>query len=206
MVAVIAQTLFGSEQRRNGGHVHFAGSVPCVIGALHPDPDQRFVAEQLCEAHGHLSADRFPLGQDVVKMLARNAKHARDFCFGLAGRGDHILTEQFARMRRATVGVAAHYRLLVILLEVQDIGVAIPEFEGDAPRTIHMDRVAGRVVALQAVKVETGKIHVFRRGCGVKNIQPPQNARVHPCVNLGLACFPEGFQLFVGEALDHVDV
>ena len=69
-----------------------------------------------------------------------------------------------------------------------------------------MDRVAGRVVALQAVKIETGKVHVFRRGGGVKNIKPPQDARVHPCVNLGLACFPEGFQLFVGEALYHGNV
>jgi hypothetical protein len=87
-----------------------------------------------------------------MKVLARNAKHTRDLCLGLASRGDYILTEQFARMHRATVGVAAHYRLLVILLEVQDMGIAIPEFEGDAPRTIYMDRIAGRVVALQAVK------------------------------------------------------
>jgi hypothetical protein len=28
---------------------------------------------------------------------------------------------------------------------------------------------------------------------------------VHPCANLGLACFPEGFQVFVGEALYHRD-
>ena len=81
------QALFSSEQRWNGGHVHFAGSVPCIIGALHPDPEQRLIAEQLGEAHGDLGTDRLPLGQDVVKMLARNAKHARDLCFGLAGRG-----------------------------------------------------------------------------------------------------------------------
>ena len=47
MVAVMLQALFSSDQRRYGGHVHFAGSVPCIIGALHPDPDQRFVADQL---------------------------------------------------------------------------------------------------------------------------------------------------------------
>jgi hypothetical protein len=69
-----------------------------------------------------------------------------------------------------------------------------------------MDRVAGRVVALQAVKVETGKVHILRRGRGVKNIQSPQDARVHPCVDLGLACFPEGFQLFVSKALYHSNV
>jgi hypothetical protein len=152
MLAVSEPILFGREQPWNSGHIHITRSVPSVIGTLHPDPDQRFVAKQLPKAHRHLGTDGLPLGEDVMKVLARNAKHTRDLCLGLASRGDYILTEQFARMRRATVGVAAHYRLLVILLEVQDMGIAIPEFEGDAPRTIYMDRIAGRVVALQAVK------------------------------------------------------
>lgn len=96
------------------------------------------------------------------------------------GCGDHVLAEQFARVRRAMVGVAAHYRPLMILLKVQDIGIATPELEGGA----------GWIVALHAVKVETGKVYVLWGGCGVKNIKPPQDALVHRYVNLGLACFP----------------
>lgn len=46
----------------------------------------------------------------------------------------------------------------MIFLVVYDMSVAALEFEGDAPSTIHMDLVTGRVMTLQTVKVETGKV------------------------------------------------
>lgn len=177
--------------------------MPGIIGPLHPDPEQRGVPEQLGQAHGNLGADGLPLGQDVVEVLARDAEHPRDLGFGLAGGGDHVLAEQFARMRRAAVGVTAHPRLLVILLEVQHVGVAIAELEGDAPRSVHMDRVAGRVVASQRVKVEAGQVHVLRHGSGIEGVQAPQDAAVHPRVDPRPAGFPEGLQLLVRKGLDH---
>ena len=59
-------------------------------------------------------------------------------------------------MRGAAVWVAAHFRLLVALLDVQHIGIAISELIGDAPRPIHMDGIARWVMATQGVIVETG--------------------------------------------------
>lgn len=136
-------------------------------------------------------------------MLARDAQHPRNLCFGFARLGDHILPEQFARMRRAAVGVAAHARLLVVLLEIQHIGIAISELERDAQWSVHMDRVARRVVTSQRVKVETGKVHVLGRGGGIKGVEPPKDALVKPRVDLGLARFPKGLQLLVRERLYH---
>jgi len=177
--------------------------MPSVIGTLHPDPEQRFVPEQLCQAHGDLWADRFALRHDIMQMLARDAQQPRDLCLGFARLGDHVLSEQFARMRRAAVGVAAHARLLVVLLEIQHIGVAISELERDAPWPVHMDRIARGVVTSQRVKVETGKVHVLGRGGGIQGIEPPQDTLVKPRVDLGLPRFPEGLQLLVRERLYH---
>ena len=180
--------------------------MPGVIGPLHPDPDQRLVPEQLGQPHGDRGADGFAGGQDVVQVLARDAEHAGDFGLGFAGGGDHILAQHFARMGRAAVGVAGHPMLLMILLEIQHMGVAVAEFEGDAPRAVDMDRIAGGAVAPQRVKVETRQVHILWHGRRIQHIQPPQDARVHPGVNPGRAGFPQGFQVLAGEALYHGDM
>lgn len=60
-----------------------------------------------------------------------------------------------------------------------------------------MDRVAGRVVALQAVKVETGKVHVPGAVAASRTSSRRRMRVVHPRVNLGLSGFPEGFQLLI---------
>lgn len=144
--------------------------MPGVIGTLHLDPDKRRIPEQLCKPHCDFRADRLPFGQKVVQVLARYAEHPRDFDFRFAGRGDHVLAEQFARMRRAAVGVAAHPRLLVVLLVVQHIGVAVAELEGDAPRAIHMNGVARWCVPSQTVEIKARQLHVFGSRGGVERI------------------------------------
>ena len=61
----------------------------------------------------------------------------------------------------------------MILLEIDSAGLAIFEFERDAPRSINVDRIAFRVKAMQGVKVEARDIHflgadVFSFGEGVE--------------------------------------
>src|SRR5260370_40713263 len=45
---------------------------------------------------------------------------------------------------------------LVVLLEIDTAGFAILEFEGNAPRSIDVDRIARRIESVQRVKVEAG--------------------------------------------------
>lgn len=61
----------------------------------------------------------------------------------------------------------------MILLDIQDIGVAVAKLESDAPRSVHMGRVARWSVTLQRVKVEAGEIHIFGLCSGIKGVQPP---------------------------------
>ena len=86
------------------------------------------------------------------------------------------------------------------------MGIAISELERDAPWSVHMDRIARRVVPSQRVKVETGKVHILGRGGGIKCVEPPQDALVKPRVDLGLSRFPESFQLLIRERLYHSGV
>jgi hypothetical protein len=50
--------------------------------------------------------------------------------------------------------------LLMILLEVDTQRVAIPELEGDTPRTVDVDRVSNRAIAMKSMKIEPRNIHV----------------------------------------------
>lgn len=91
----------------------------------------------------------------------------------------------------------------MVLLEVQHMRVAVTELEGDAPRAVHMDRVAGRCVASQRVEVEAGQIHVLGHRGRVEDVQTTQDATVHSRIEPRFPRFPEGLQLLVRKALDH---
>ena len=84
----------------------FAFRIPSIICALHSRPDPGAIAEQLTEPDGDGRGNRFPLVEDIVEMLARDTKQGGDLTPGLAGRGDHILAQQFAWVSRAPVPVA----------------------------------------------------------------------------------------------------
>ena len=47
----------------------------------------------------------------------------------------------------------------MVLLEIDLGGVSAVKLEGDAPRSIHMDSVAGRLETLQGVKVIAWDVH-----------------------------------------------
>lgn len=81
----------------------------------------------------------------------------------------------------------------MVLLEIQDIGVAIAELESDAPRSIYMNRKARWGVASQGVEVETWKIHIFWFGGGIQSIKPSEDPAVHSGVNSRLSSFPKRF-------------
>jgi hypothetical protein len=48
----------------------------------------------------------------------------------------------------------------MVLLEVNTQRVAILELERDTPRTVDVDRIPGRVMAMKGMKIESGNIHV----------------------------------------------
>jgi len=74
--------------------------------------------------------------------------------------------------------------LLVILLEVDTLGIPGVKFECDGPRSVYMDRVARRVEPKQSVKVEAWQVHIFRNRSSRESIQPAKNARLETSVNL----------------------
>jgi hypothetical protein len=64
----------------------------------------------------------------------------------------------------------------MVLLEVGPECMSGVEFKSDAPRSINMNRVAGRNQTLQAVEIKSRKIHLFRTGYDVQTIKPKQNS------------------------------
>jgi len=89
---------------------------------------------------------------------------------------------------------------LVILLEIDSAGVAIFEFERNAPRSINVDRIAFWVKAVQNVKVEAGDIHFLGADGDVETVQPCENTLLHFRINLRTPAL--GPQLRKGLALE----
>lgn len=182
--------LLGSIQGRHVGDIDFSASVPDIMISLQSDPELGRAPEQFGESHGKLGRDRPALGQYVPKVLARDAKQPRDFRLRFSDGRKHVLAEQLPRMRRAYVRVTHRLFLLVILFEVYSESIAFAEFESDAPRAIHMDRVAFGTVTMKPMKIEAGKVEVFQRVRIVENVQPPFYSAVKSRVKLGFARIP----------------
>jgi hypothetical protein len=66
----------------------------------------------------------------------------------------------------------------VILFEIDPEGVAILELECDAPRPVHVDRVAGGIVPSQRMEIEPGQVHILRPLRAIERIETPKNAVV----------------------------
>jgi hypothetical protein len=73
---------------------------------------------------------------------------------------------------------------LVVLLEIDAAGLAIFEFERDAPRSIDMDRVAFRVESLQRMKIETRDVHFLGPDGDIETVQSCENALMHLRIDL----------------------
>jgi hypothetical protein len=96
------------------------------------------------------------------------------------------------------------YLSSVILLEVDAASVAVLKFERDAPRSIHMDRIARWVEASQGMEIETGDVHFFRPHGDIQAIQATKNAPVHLRVDLsGPPSLPKLGKTLALEAPDH---
>jgi hypothetical protein len=95
----------------------------------------------------------------------------------------------------------------MILFEIDTESVSGVEFECDAPRAIDVNRVTRGNKSLQSVKIEPGKVHLFRRGRGIQAIKSDQDAFVHLDIDLSGATFrPQVGKRLASERLDHVAV
>jgi hypothetical protein len=56
----------------------------------------------------------------------------------------------------------------MVLLEIDATGLAVFEFERDAPRSIDVDRIAFRIEPLQGMKVEARDVHFLSSDGDVK--------------------------------------
>jgi hypothetical protein len=68
--------------------------------------------------------------------------------------------------------------VLVILLEIDPMGIAILKFESNAPGAIHMDRISDGL-AVQTMEVKAEHIHVLGTRGAIELVEPPQNSGVH---------------------------
>jgi hypothetical protein len=197
-------------ERWNIAHVLFALGMPGIVSGLHANPDSRAVAEQLAEPNRNGWRDWLALAQDIIEVLAGNTEKLRNLRLRLAGRGNHIFPQQGAGMGRTPVWIAlggmSHDDVSsVILFEVDPARVAVLEFEGDAPRSVHMDRIARRLEAPQGIEIEPGDVHFLRpRGDIQAAIETTKNTLLHPRVDLGRSpAFPKLRKGLALEAPDH---
>jgi len=59
----------------------------------------------------------------------------------------------------------------MVLLEIDTESISGIEFEGDTPRAIDVDRIAGWNKTSQGTKIKTRKIHLLGRGRGIQAIE-----------------------------------
>jgi len=78
----------------------FALGAPEVTGLLHPQPQSRSIAAEPAQPRGHLGRDRYSLGHNPMKRLARYAELARRLADRKAERRKDILAQDSAGMRR----------------------------------------------------------------------------------------------------------
>src|SRR5258708_21979140 len=93
---------------------------------------------------------------------------------------------------------------LMVLLKIDAAGVVTFKFEGDAPRSIDVDRITLRIESLQGMKVEARNAHFLGSNRDVETIEPCENALMHLRVDLRtLAPRPKLRQGLAFESSDH---
>ena len=93
---------------------------------------------------------------------------------------------------------------LMVLLEIDVTGFAIFEFEGDAPWSIDVDRIALRVEPLQGMKVEARNVHFLGEDGSFKTIEPCENSLIHLRIDFRtLALGPKLRKRLAFEGSDH---
>ena len=92
----------------------------------------------------------------------------------------------------------------VILFEIDVEGVTSFEFESDAPRSVHMDRVASRIEARQRVKVVSRHVYLGDLDRFIDRIKTDAYALVHSLIDFGsLSSLEKIGQRLALERLDH---
>jgi hypothetical protein len=92
----------------------------------------------------------------------------------------------------------------VILLEIDAPYVAVCEFKSDAPRSVDMDRVPGRLKASQRMKIKAGNVHFLGPNDHIQAVEAAQDARMHLSVDLpGPPALPKLREALASEALYH---
>jgi hypothetical protein len=75
----------------------------------------------------------------------------------------------------------------MVLLQVDSKRVTLLELEGDAPWTVHMDRVPRRPMSPQPVEIETRKMEIGWHCRGIQCIEHQQRSRLeiltHPATS-----------------------
>jgi hypothetical protein len=93
---------------------------------------------------------------------------------------------------------------LMVSFEIDVAGLAIFEFERDAPRSIDVDRIAFRIESLQGMKVEARNVHFLGSDGGVEPIEPCENSFMHLRIDLRtLALGPKFRKGLAFEGSDH---
>jgi hypothetical protein len=93
---------------------------------------------------------------------------------------------------------------LMVLLEIDATGLAVFEFERDAPRSIDVDRIAFRIEPLQGMKVEARDVHFLGSDGDVEPVKPRENTLVHFRIDLRTpALCPQFRKGFALEGSDH---
>lgn len=92
----------------------------------------------------------------------------------------------------------------MVLLEVDAKHVSGIELEGDTPRSVDVDGVAGREEPFQGVEIKPWKIHLLRRARSIQAIEADQDALMELGVDLGGAALrPQLSQCLALERPDH---
>jgi len=78
----------------------------------------------------------------------------------------------------------------MVLLEIDATGLAVFEFERNAPRSIDVDRIAFRIESLQGVKVETWDVHFLGPDGYIETVEPRKNAFTRFRVDLRTPALP----------------
>jgi hypothetical protein len=92
----------------------------------------------------------------------------------------------------------------MVLFEINAAGLAVFEFEGDAPRSIDVDRIAFRIEPLQGMEVEARNVHFLGSYGDVETVKSRENAFMHLRIDLRTpALRPQLGKRFAFEGSDH---
>lgn len=92
----------------------------------------------------------------------------------------------------------------MVRLQVDSKRITLLELEGDAPRTVHVDRVPRRPMTPQPVEIEAREMEIGRQGRGIQCIEQEKRSRLeiltYPAAS---TFFKELFQTLVPPGSDH---